>query len=168
MGRYNSGTWRSPECYIGGYYWFSAVGGQERSKYGPDLASFINIFTKLLALKPSRGPLIGQGSRKKTQINWGNRLGSISGVLGPFRGLYRAPKPTVLHWVYSASRILGHILTFSDPPSQPSQIILVQNDLKRCPTYSTTVLCSTRTSRGYLRPSEVRFKATLAFSGDLF
>ena len=32
-----------------------AVGGQERSKYGPDLASFINIFTKLLALKPSRG-----------------------------------------------------------------------------------------------------------------
>ena len=74
-----------------------AVGGQERSKYGPDLASFINIFTKLLALKPSRGPLIGQGSRKKTQINWGNRLGSISGDLEPFRGLYRAPKPTVFH-----------------------------------------------------------------------
>ena len=57
---------------------------------------------------------------KKTQINWGNHLGSIYGVLDPFRGLYRAPKPTVLHWVYSASRILGHILTFSDPP-QPTQ-----------------------------------------------
>ena len=135
---YNCSTWWSPQCYIGGYYWFSAVGGQERSKYGPDLASFINIFTKLLALKPSRGPLIGQGSRKKTQINWGNRLGSISGDLEPFRGLYRAPKPTVSHWVYSASHILGHILTFSDPPSQPGQIILVQNDLKMCPTYSTT------------------------------
>ena len=38
------GTWRSSECYIGGYYWFSAVGGQERSKYGPDLASFIYIY----------------------------------------------------------------------------------------------------------------------------
>ena len=71
-------------------------------------------------------------------MNLGNRLGSISGVLEPFRGLYRAPKPTVLHWVYSASRILGHILTFSDPPSPPGQIILVQNDLKRCPTFSIT------------------------------
>merc|ERR1711952_549502 len=87
--------------------------------------------------------------RKKTQINWGNCLGSISGVLEPFRGLYRAPKPTVLYWVYSASRILGHILTFSDPPSPPGQIILVQNDLKRCPTCSTTCLCSTCISGGY-------------------
>ena len=74
---------------------------------------------------------------EKTQINWGIHLGSISGVLDPFRGLYRAPKPIVLHWVYSVSRILGHILTFYDPPSQPGQIILVQNDLYRCPTYST-------------------------------
>ena len=34
----------------------SAVGGQERSKYGPEWASFIYIYTKLLALEPSRGP----------------------------------------------------------------------------------------------------------------
>ena len=110
------------------------MGGQERSKYGPEWASRIYIYEIFLASEPSRGPYLGQGSRKKTQINWGNHLGSIYGVLDPFRGLYRAPKPTVLHWVYSASCILGHILTFSDPPSQPSQIILVQNDLKRCPT----------------------------------
>ena len=95
-------------------------------------------------------------------------MGSISGVLGPFRGLYRAPKPTVLHWVYSASRILGHILTFSDPPSQPSQIILVQNYLKGVPHIVLHVLCSTCIPRGYLRPSEVRFRAILALSDNLF
>ena len=86
---------------------------------------------------PLEAPKKVKDPRKKTQINWGNHLGSISGVLGPFRGLYRAPKPTVLHWVYSASRILGYILTFLDPPSQPGQIILVQNDLIRCPTYES-------------------------------
>ena len=57
------------------------------------------IYTKLLALKPSRGPYLVNRSRipEKTQINWRNGLGSISGDLEPFRGLYRAPKPTVLH-----------------------------------------------------------------------
>ena len=34
--------------------------------------------------------------------------------------------------------ILGHILTFFDPPCQPGQFFLVQNSLYRCPTYSTT------------------------------
>ena len=29
--------------------------GQRRSKYGPEWASFIYIYTKLLALEPSRG-----------------------------------------------------------------------------------------------------------------
>ena len=91
-----------------------------------------------MALEPSRGPKIGHGSQEKTKINWGNRLESISGVLEPFKCLYRAPKPIVLHWIYSASRILCHILTFSDPSSQPGQTIFLQNDLKRCPTYSTT------------------------------
>ena len=43
LGRYNNGTWRSPEFYIDGYYWFSAAGGQERSKYGPEWAAFISI-----------------------------------------------------------------------------------------------------------------------------
>ena len=37
-----------------------------------------------------------------------------------------------------ARPILGHILTFFDPPCQPGQIFLVQNSLYRCPTYSTT------------------------------
>ena len=95
LGRDNSGTWRSPECYVGGYYWFSAVGGQERSKYGPEWASFIYIYTKLLALEPSRSPQIGHGFQKKTQINWGTRLGSISGVLDPFRCLCKDPKPKI-------------------------------------------------------------------------
>ena len=57
-----------------------------------------------------------------------------------------------------ARPILGKFLTFPDPPFQPGQIILVQNGLYRCPTYSTTVSCWTRTSGGYFWPSEVRFR----------
>ena len=76
-----------------GFWQWGVRKGQNMAQTWPRLY----IYTKLLALKPSKGPLIGQGSREKTQIDWGNRLGSISGDLEPFRGLYRAPKPTVLH-----------------------------------------------------------------------
>ena len=95
-------------------------GGQGRSKYCPEWAS-------LLALEPSRGPQMGQGPQKWTQINQGQlggSFGSISGVLDPFRGLERAPKP-------KARPILGNIWTLSDPPCQPGQICLVQNGLYR-------------------------------------
>ena len=66
---------------------------------------------------------------------------SISGVLDPFRGLQRAPKP----W---ARPILDHILTL--PWSK-----MASTDV---PHIVLHVLCSTRTSGGYFRPSEARFR----------
>ena len=84
------------------------------------------------------------------------------------RGLYRAPKPTVLHWIYSASRILGHILTFPKPPCPAGLTKLVQNGLYRFSHIVLYVLCSTRTSGVYLRPSEVSFTAISSLSGNLF
>ena len=68
---------------------------------------------------------------KSIRGSWGDHLGSISGVLDPFRGLLRAQKPKM-------RPIFGNIWTFPDPPCQPGQIFLVQNGLYRCPTYSTT------------------------------
>ena len=62
---------------------------------------------------------------KSIRGSWGDHLGFISGVLDPFRGLERAPKP-------KARPILGNIWTLSDPPCQPGQICLVQNGLYRC------------------------------------
>ena len=119
------------------YWWLKLVfgsGGSGKVKIWPRMGLVYIYIYKTFGFGALERPL----NRSRIPEKDSYQLGSISGVLGPFRGLYRAPKPTVLHWVYSASRILGHILTFSDPPSQPSQIILVQNDLKRCPTYSTT------------------------------
>ena len=43
-------------------------------------------------------------------------LQSISGVLHPFRGLWRAPKP-----------YFGQKMTVSDPPCQPGPIFLARN-----------------------------------------
>ena len=53
--------------YIGGYYWFSAVGGQERSKYGPECASRIYIYVIFWASDPSRGPYLGASSGLQSQ-----------------------------------------------------------------------------------------------------
>ena len=54
-------------------------------------------------------------------------LQSISGVLPPYRGLWKAPKP-----------YFGLILTFFDPPRQPGPIFLAQNAFKLCPINSST------------------------------
>ena len=80
-----------------GFRQWGARKGQNMAQNGPHVYIYIYINTKLLALEPSRGPKIGHGSQEKTKINWGNRLESISGVLEPFKCLYRAPKPIVLH-----------------------------------------------------------------------
>ena len=56
---------------------FRQWGGQERSRYGPVRSSLIYKYAKLLALEPSRGPKIGQGSREKLKS-----IGEI--VWGPF------------------------------------------------------------------------------------
>ena len=77
LGRYNSGTWRSPECYIGGYYWFLAVGGQERSKHGPEWASFIYIYIyKTFGFAALERPL----NRSRIPEKDSNQLGKSFGV----------------------------------------------------------------------------------------
>ena len=117
-----------------------------------------------MALEPSRGPIMGQGPRKWSQINQGqlgSHLAPISGVLDPFRGLERAPKP-------KARPILGNIWTLPDRPCQPGQIFLVQNGLYRCPTYSNTCFMLNSYLWGYFWPSEVRFRGILALSRDWF
>ena len=91
LGRYNSGTWRSPECYIGGYYWFLAVGGQERSGYGPEWALFIYIYKKNFWLwSPLETPewVRDPGKRLKSIVEmvWGPFLVSL-GHLGGSTGL---------------------------------------------------------------------------------
>ena len=53
-------------------------------------------------------------------------MGFISGVLVPFGGLLRAPKP-----------FLGQILTFRDPPCKPGQNFVDRNGFYRCPIHST-------------------------------
>ena len=79
-------------------------------------------------------------------------------IFDPFRGLYRAPKPTLLRWVYSLSHNLGLILTCSDPPANPVKLFWFKMTWKGVPHIVLHVLCSTCTSGGYLRPSEVRFR----------
>ena len=86
---------------------------------------------------------------------------SISGVLDPFGGLWMAPKPIVLLWVYRVRRILGHISTFPELPFQPSEIFMVQHGLNRGPTYRTYVHLL-----GVFRPSRVSFSAILAVWGN--
>ena len=70
--------------------------------------------------------------------------------LGGSGGLWRAPKPIVLLWVYRVRRILGHISTFPDLPFQPSEIFMVQHGLYRFSAYSTYMFIFW----GYLGPLE--------------
>ena len=56
-----------------------------------------------------------------------NILQSILGVLHPFRGLWKAPKP-----------YFDQKLTVFDPPCQPGPIFLAQNAFKICPIDSST------------------------------
>ena len=66
---------------------FWLLGPLETTKWGQD---------------PGNGLKLIKGS-------WGDHLGSISGVLDPFRDLQRAPKP-------KTRPILGNILTYFDIP----------------------------------------------------
>ena len=71
-----------------------------------------------------------------------NQSGAVGGIiLGVFQGslAHLGASRRLRGQRYIEARfILGHILTFFDPPCQPGQIFLVQNSLYRCPTYSTT------------------------------
>ena len=71
-----------------------------------------------------------------------NQSGAVGGIiLGVFQGslTHLGASRRLRGQKYIKARpILGHILTFFDPPCQPGQIFLVQNSLYRCPTYGTT------------------------------
>ena len=74
-----------------------------------------------------------QTVRKWTQINHGqlgNHLGSISGVVDPFRGLWTAPKPDSGH--------SGADFDLPWPPLPTPSTQIDRNGLYRCPTNSTT------------------------------
>ena len=72
-------------------------------------------------------------------------------------------------WVISMGNVHKCIiLTFPDPPCQPGQILLVQNGLYMCPHIVLHVSCWNRTSGGYFRPSEVRFRAKIPLSSHWF
>ena len=68
-----------------------------------------------------------------------NQSGAVGGIiLGVFQGSLThlgASRRLRGQRYIKARSILGHILTFFDPPCQPGQFFLVQNDLYRCPTY---------------------------------
>ena len=71
-----------------------------------------------------------------------NQSGAVGGAIqGPFQGSLThlgASRRLRSQKYIKARPILGHILTFFDPPCQPGQIFLVKNSLYRCPLYSTT------------------------------
>ena len=74
-------------------------------------------------------------------------------------------------WVISMGNVHKCIiLTFPDPPCQPSQIFWSKMacTLCRCPTYSTTCLMFNSHLWGVFWPSEVKFRGILVLKGDLF
>ena len=90
-------------------------------------------------------------------------LQSISGLLHPFRGLGRAPKP-----------YFGQKMTVSDPPCQPGPIFLARNAFKICPINSFTSFMLNLHLQESLRPPKRPSKAKngqnftfLAISGSV-
>ena len=67
-----------------------------------------------------------------------NQSGAVGGIiLGVFQGslTHLGASRRLRGQKYIKARpILGHILTFFDPPCQPGQFFLTQNSLYRCPT----------------------------------
>ena len=101
-----------------------------------------------------------------------NQSGAVGGIiLGVFQGSLThlgASRRLRGQRYIKARPILGHILTFFDPPCQPGQIFWSKIACTGVSHIVLHVLCSTRTSGGHLRPSEVTFRAILSVSGDLF
>ena len=100
------------------------------------------------------------GPKKLTGLaggpEWSPQLPLID--LSPFQGslthFRRAPKP-------KTRPILGNIWTFPDPPCQPGQFFWSKMACTCVPHIVLHVSCQTRTSGGYFRPSEVRFRAKI-------
>ena len=93
--------------------------------------------------------LVGQGHRKWTQINQ-RQLGSISGVLGTFGGLWGAPKPNRGHF-------WGRFFPSLTPPINPVRFLWSKMGRTGVAHIVLHILCSTRTCWGSFRPSEVSF-----------
>ena len=74
MRRYNNDTWRSPEFYIDGYYWFSAAGGQERSKYGPEWAAFISIYIQTRIINSLKLTALSAGGARAGALSAGQNF----------------------------------------------------------------------------------------------
>ena len=98
-----------------------------------------------------------------------NQSGAVGGIIwGPFQG----------SWAHlGASRGLrsqkrgpfGAIFWPSlPPPANPVKFFWSKMACTSVPHIVLYVLCTTRTPGGYSRPSEVRFRALFAVSGDLF
>ena len=81
---------------------------------GPNIAKYGPRFWLLSPLEAPKWVQDPGNGLKSIRGSWGDHLGSISGVLDPFRGLLRAQKPKM-------RPIFGNIWTFPDPPCQPGQ-----------------------------------------------
>merc|ERR1712004_527930 len=103
------------------------------SSGNPD-TGVLSISIHILTLSPLNG--------SRTPEMDSNQSGAVGGIiLGVFQGSLThlgASRRLRSQKYIKARPILGHILTFFDPPCQPGQIFLVKNSLYRCPLYSTT------------------------------
>ena len=79
---------------------------------------------------------MGQGL-KPTRGSWMDHLGSISGVLDLFGGLWRGPKPTVLHGAFKRGALWAMFLTFPGPPCQPGQFFGLKRLVQMSHIYTT-------------------------------
>ena len=90
-----------------------------------------------------------------------NQSGAVGGIiLGVFQGSLTHLGASRRLWgqkYIKARPILGHILTFFDPPCQPGQFFWSKIACTGVPHIVLHVSCWTQTSWGYFRPSEVRF-----------
>ena len=87
---------------------------------------------------------------KSIRGSWGGHLGSISGVLDLFRGLYRAQKP-------KTRPIQGKILTFPDPPANLVKFFWSKMACTGVPQIVLHISYSTPAYWGHFRPCKVSF-----------
>ena len=128
-------------------------GGSKKAKIWPRMGlAFIYFWPRSLLEAPKWVKDPGNGL-KSIRGSWGDLLGVFQGSLTHLGASRRLRGQRYI----KARSILGHILTFFDPPCQPGQIFLVQNSLYRCPTYRTTCFKFNSHLSGDFRPSEVIF-----------
>ena len=98
---------------------------------------------------------------KSIRGSWGDRSGSISRVLDPFRAS-RGP------WSQKRGPFWAIFWPSPTPPANPVKIFWSKIGCTAVPHIVLHVSCWTRTTGGYFRPFEVRFRGILALSSDWF